>query len=293
MHSSRSVFLTILVVAGAWSGCLGDRGPGGSDGGSPGGSGADAGNGGPGDRADAGPPGPATGDCDDQPVCDDFEAAVPGGPPDPGLWAVVSPNCSGSGSLVVDGNVAHSGNNSVRIDGGGGYCDHVFLATSAALPVIGRRVFGRFFVRMSQPLGAGHVTFVALKDSSENKDLRMGGQNQILMWNRESDDATLPELSPTGTQASVQIAANQWVCIELEVNGEAGTIKTWVNGDEVAGLIVDGTPTPDIDAQWLRKANWRPTLVDAKFGWEGYSGQSNTLWFDDVALGSARIGCGR
>ena len=57
------------------------------------------------------------------------------------------------------------------------------------------------------------------------------------------------------------------------------------------GLVrVDGVPTQDVDAQWLsRTALPRPTTF--RLGWESYGGARDTLWFDDVAIGSSRIGC--
>jgi hypothetical protein len=54
---------------------------------------------------------------------------------------------------------------------------------------------------------------------------------------------------------------------------------------------LNGTPTPDVDRQWLSRANWRPRLTDLCLGWESYGGARDTLWFDDVAVGSSRIGC--
>ncbi len=124
----------------------------------------------------------------------------------------------------------------------------------------------------------------------------MGGQNPggpgVLMWTRQSDDATLPEMSPAGTALSVTIPAKTWTCIEFRVDQGAGTIDTWVNGAAVPGLVVDGTSTPDVDAQWKRKASWRPSLTDFRLGWESYSGTTERLWYDDVALSPQRIGCG-
>jgi hypothetical protein len=245
----------------------------------------------PAPASDAGP-GPASGSCAGQPLCDDFESAAVGGPPSAADWTIATPSCSGTGALAVDGTVAHGGTRSVKISGGGGYCNHVFLATSKALTTIGAHVFGRFFVRFGDALGDGHVTFAAMKDDSEGKDLRMGGQNKVLMWNRESDDATLPSMSPVGTSKSIAPATSRWMCIELEVDGAAGTIRTWVDGAQVEGLVEDGTPTPDVDAPWLSKTGWRPALRDFRLGWESYGGQASTLWFDDVALGAQRIGCG-
>ena len=53
---------------------------------------------------------------------------------------------------------------------------------------------------------------------------------------------------------------------------------------------MDGVPTPDIDQQWLARA-WHPSVTDLRLGWESYAGDADTLWFDDVAVGSSRIGC--
>ncbi|WP_420704772.1 hypothetical protein [Kutzneria chonburiensis] len=31
--------------------------------------------------------------------------------------------------------------------------------------------------------------------------------------------------------------------------------------------------------------------MDLRFGWESYAGGDDTLWFDDVAVATTRIGC--
>jgi hypothetical protein len=230
--------------------------------------------------------------CDALPLCDGFESAAAGGPPDPQVWSIAQPDCTGSGTLTVDATQAHSGSHSVRVNGGGSYCDHIFIANASAIASVGPQVYTRVFVRVASPLGAGHVTFLAMKDSADKGgDVRMGGQDMILMYNRQSDDATLPVLSPTGTGKSVALAANAWTCIESHFDETAGTIDTWVDGNEVAGLVEDGTAVADVSTQWLSDAGWKPALSDFRIGWESYSGQTMTLWFDDVALASARIGC--
>lgn len=276
----------------------GDPGSGTDPGGGDPGGGTD-----PGDGASSGDSGvgtdPAGGDtsggqtptCGTTLACDDFEAATAGGPPDTALWSVVTPDCSGDGAIEVDDTVAHSGSRSVRVESAGGFCNHVFFADEKVVASLGSLVHVRFYVRFAEALGGGHVTFAALADLVDGTDLRMGGQNEILMWNRETDDATLPELSPTGVAASVAPAALEWTCIEFAIDQEAGTLQTWVNDVAVTGLTIDGTSTPDIDAQWLRRSDWRPDLTDLKLGWESYSGQAMTLWFDDVAIGTQRVGC--
>ena len=226
-------------------------------------------------------------------LTDGFEGAAPGGPPDPSVWSVVHVDCSGSGTLAVDDSQAHGGKHSLRVDGGGGYCDHVFISNAEAIAGVGPQVYARFFVRVGAALGQGHVTFLAMKDANDSgDDVRMGGQDAILMYDRQSDDATLPVLSPTGVADSVALAPLAWTCVELHVDQGAGTIDTWVDGKEIAGLVENGTPTADVSTQWLSRADWRPSLVDFRLGWESYSGQAMTLWFDDVALDGKRIGCG-
>lgn len=235
-------------------------------------------------------PGSAAG-CAGAYVCDDFEHDVAGQPPG-APFSVSTPNCSGAGVVAVDASQARSGSRSAKVTGAGGYCDHVFFGMPLPASATTGVLWARFFVRFDAPLGAGHVTFVAMHDASSGKDLRMGGQDQVLMWNRESDDATLPAMSPAGTAQSLAPSTGRWTCVELTVDPVARTLTTWVDGALVAGLVDDGTPTPDVDAQWLQGPAWSPRLADLRFGWESYAGQADTLWFDDVAAGPARIGCG-
>jgi hypothetical protein len=128
-------------------------------------------------------------------------------------------------------------------------------------------------------------------DANAMSDLRVGGQDGILMMNRQSDDATLPELSPTGVALSVAPAAQAWFCLEIEIDQSDKAIAAWIDGVAIAGLVVDGTPTPDVDRQWLNDASWAPRVTDFRIGWESYAGQAETLWIDDVAISATRIGC--
>jgi hypothetical protein len=131
---------------------------------------------------------------------------------------------------------------------------------------------------------------MAFHDTIDNRALRMGTQNAALMWNRESNDATLPSQSPVGIGTSLAPAANTWYCVQFSVDQNTGHISTLIDGTAVAGLQNDGVSTPDIDERWIEGA-WIPQLTDASFGWEGYGGLNMTLWFDDIALGASVIAC--
>ncbi|GAA3424555.1 cellulose-binding domain-containing protein [Streptosporangium nondiastaticum] len=221
-------------------------------------------------------------------VCSGFEdqAGVPAGD-----WQVVTPNCSGSGTAVIDTSVTHGGSRSLRINGGGGYCNHVFAGTTRDVSAIGPVVHARMWVRHTTALPAGHVSMITMADARDGgRDLRVGGQNGALQWNRESDDATLPEQSPAGVALSTPLPVGRWVCLRYEIDTTRQSIRTLVDDQEVAGLRVDGVPTQDVDSQWLRRTTApRPTTL--RLGWESYGGDQDTIWYDDVALSSSPLSC--
>ena len=155
----------------------------------------------------------------------------------------------------------------------------------------GGPIYVRAYIRHTTALPVSHVTMIAMTDANDgSKDLRIGGQNSALQWNRSSDDATLPEQSPAGVAQSVALPTNSWQCLEYKIDGHAGTAQTWLNGKEIPGLTADGVATQDVDKQWYSKS-WKPLVTNLKLGWESYGDGSDTIWYDDVAAGSSRIGC--
>jgi Cellulose binding domain len=222
-------------------------------------------------------------------ICDGFEAQT--GTTPSGNWSISTPDCSGTGTATIDRTTAHSGTTALKINGAEGYCNHVFARNTAILGTTSNVWYVRYWVRHTTALPTSHVTAVALSDANDgNKDLRFGGQNGAMQFNRASDDATLPEQSPAGVSLSAPLPVNIWNCVEFKVDGRDGTIATWLNGSSVPGLLEDGVPTHDIDSQWLNKT-WRPALTDLKLGWESYGQGTDTLWYDDVVVSAMRNGC--
>lgn len=145
--------------------------------------------------------------------------------------------------------------------------------------------------KASNALTSSHVTFITMPDPAQgtNKHLRIGGQNQIIMYNRESDDATLPELSPQGVATSTSLPTNSWECFEYHV-GTDGTIETWLNDEAISGLTYGpGIDNPNAGA-WSR-SSIIPKPSGVYFGWESYGGDTNTFWYDDIVISSSRVGC--
>lgn len=223
-------------------------------------------------------------------LCDSFEDQQ--GTTPTGAWQPSFPDCQGSGAVAVDHTVAHSGSASLRVDGGSGYCNHAFALNTTMVPAVGSPLYVRVYVRHTTALPDGHVAIAALTDAADGgRHLRLGGQNRALQWNRESDDATLPEQSPAGVALSAPLPTGDWHCLEFTIDQTQGSMSTWLDGTEVPGLHLDQTPTHDIDSQWLSRANWRPRPIDLRLGWESYAGGTDTLWFDDVGIYSSRLGC--
>ena len=228
-------------------------------------------------------------ECAGATVCSDFEDQT--GTVPSGLWQTTAPDCQGTGKVSVDTSVAYSGTRSLRVDGGAGYCNHAFVASTRDLSSVGPAVHVRMRVRHTTALPTGHVTFVSMPDASQGgRALRVGGQNGALQWNRESDDATLPEQSPAGVALSTPLPTGRWLCLRFQIDTTAQSMRTWVDDREVVGLHVDGVPTQNVDGQWLARTT-PPRPTGLRLGWESYGTGADTLWFDDVAVGSSPIGC--
>jgi hypothetical protein len=143
----------------------------------------------------------------------------------------------------------------------------------------------------AKALTSEHVTFVVMPDAAEgvNQHLRFGGMSEIMMWNRQDNDATLPDLSPQGIATSANLPAGSWQCLEYHL-GTDGTIETWINGAAVPGLNV-GPGISNANANGWTRSKFTPKISGVYFGWESYGSATNTFWYDDVAISASRVGC--
>ena len=62
---------------------------------------------------------------------------------DQAAWPTYAPDCSQGGKVSLDTSQAYSGKNSIRVDGAGGYCGHIFVGTTK---VPGNNFYVRSFV---------------------------------------------------------------------------------------------------------------------------------------------------
>ncbi|KAG0652674.1 Glucuronoyl esterase [Hyphodiscus hymeniophilus] len=186
-------------------------------------------------------------------------------------WPIYAPDCNQGGTVTLDSTTAHSGTNSLKVTSPGGYCGHIFFGTTA---VPTGDVYVRVWLKATNALTANHVSFITMPDSAQGagKHLRIGGQDQVLMYNRESDDATLPDMSPQGVATSEALPTGVWECFEYHL-GTDGSIQTWLNSNAIAGLTTAGNLN---DNGW-KGSSIIPKITGVYFGWESYGGDVNTF----------------
>lgn len=256
-----------------------------------------------GGKADGGDGG--TVGCSGLPLCDDFEGDTPGMPPDPAVWSIVmgcnpmfTPNgpADGGGILIgIDGTKGHASRNSLRVVGGDS-CGFYAVNTTAFARLTGGTMYARFYASFSGPPTMNHNGFLSMAATASGAagdHVRLGFQDQIIDWNLQSSDSTMPDLDPQGAAVSAATTPNNWDCFEFSIDPATGNIQFWLNSNPVQGLsfTASATPTQGVNDQWASQGAKAPiSIVNFGLGWLGLNDQY-TAWFDDVALSNARIGC--
>lgn len=239
-------------------------------------------------------------------LCDNFDSQTAGSPPNTSLWTLIgAKTCSTQGTpwpFAVDSTQSHSGPNSLKVSGGDS-CGPLMVNTSAFTNLTGTDVYGRFYMRLSDTATTfDHAFFMALgltsgtlNPSNQDSYLQLasegaGNATNVFMW-QTSDGNIMPEKNSTAGAQSTYPKGNTWACVEFHTS-QSGTLETWVDGKAVPGLtFVPGTTsqTDGIHNQWKSPSPFKPTSI--AFGWTVFSGESLTVWFDDIAVGSTRVGC--
>ena len=187
----------------------------------------------------------------------------------------------GGSVQVEDGPNAHSGSKSVHVHGDG-YQALLTYHDAANLPQPSGRFFVRAFLRLEDAMTGGHNTFL-LADTfaapNVGNALRVGEQNAMLMMTVGGD--THGYLSNQNfyndSKLGAVIRPKTYACLELLLDSSKSEIQVWLDGPDVTDLHVTDLPHENYDA--------------LRFGFEKYAGPVSDLWFDDIAVGSERIGC--
>lgn len=218
-------------------------------------------------------------------LCDDFEQASAGGAPDPASWQVEVFNQQGS--ISIDNTQAHSGSKSVHVIGTGtDSYRSVLFTTTKPFPPQSNQFYARVFMRSKNGMGEEHSTYFGAGSVDDQRIVRIGFQQYVLEANLIHPGTEYEVMSgPWGEPSKgVQLPAGQWHCVETFFDGKAHELRVWFDGTEVTGLH-----TTDWD-KGLK--TWSPQYGKAFFGFETYHAEQDEVWYDDIIIGTQRIGCG-
>lgn len=251
----------------------GSAGIGGSTGGSGGQAGAAAGtSGGGGGSAD---PCSAAGLL----FCDDFEGSTVGGPPDASKWKI---HLNGDGTVSVDGTTpAHSGQKSVTVNATG-YQTFFGVTGAPVFPAPSGKLYLRLYIRLSEAMPGGHNTYfeAGLDASSDAQfETRVGVMFEQLMINQPDGDRGFLSNQNyyNDNLPGVQIEPMTWTCVEAYFDSPGTEVRIWVEEEEATDLHV---------------LDWQQEDYDSlRFGYEKYAGPNAVIGYDDIAVGTERIGC--
>lgn len=242
------------------------------------------------DESSSGGP-PSSDPCDGADIlCDGFED---GGGLDP-QWAYVG---NPANMPTLDEGRAFSGSRSLTFPNTD--TQGAFVYPTSGLPTADNRVYVRAYVSFERDTAqmGGHVSYIVGADAPSNgAEMRLGasqnfGNGQMMV------DVNLLGSGPEYTQFSngdvtggapsgargVGLQASTWYCMEALFDGAGDEFRLWIDDTEIAAMHV---------TDWAQGVSgWSPQYSVVKIGGQNYSGSLGQVWFDDVAIGSTRLGC--
>jgi hypothetical protein len=210
---------------------------------------------------------------------DDFE-----GGRDP-AWT--ESHVGGNGTISIDATRGANGStSSLRVDGAGVFHTMLQLALPAAVRTA-NQFYARAYVRVDQTPGNGHFVWIEAGTlSNDSQEIRFGSNIGLLQINQFG--------GPEGGDRDIrdrgrQLVANTWHCVQLFFDGAPEAIQVSLDGTETALSTSNFTAQrPGSEGNTTPLSDWMPPFEAIRFGWEL---QGNTIWYDDIALGSAPIPC--
>ena len=88
--------------------------------------------------------------------------------------------------------------------------------------------------------------------------------------------------------------SQKWVCVEWQFDGPKDELHLWFDGALLTDVDVVGMGNRCVNNADLGKPWAAPTFSFLSLGWQQWYQGSNgplELWMDDVAVGTARVGC--
>jgi hypothetical protein len=215
-------------------------------------------------------------------ICDDFEAEALGSAPDPTIWTVDK----GAGATVaVDDSQFRHGKHALHL--------HTLPDSNKALmhetktfPLPGgtNSLYGRANVMIAAGLKVptDHTNFFEAsgKVNGQDGNYRYGAAGAKYFANYNPGDP--------GESSKTAVPVGVWSCVEWAFLGDTNEMRFWIDDKEITDLAV---PPAGINGKvWAA-----PDFDSFYFGWITYATDTASdhydIWYDDVAIDTARIGC--
>ncbi len=219
-------------------------------------------------------------------LCEDFES----GEIDGAIWEIVESN-GGSVAVVDDrpGLGIYSMRADLALDNGSDA--RIRTRPGVVFPVPGNHVFGRALVWISADalLGHRHGYFVAVTMLNGSvAEYRLDGTfyGDDPLWDSRYTHASVQQHGGL-RKYGPDVVTEQWQCIEWEWNGANNEMRYWFDGVDAPQMTVDGSENPPYRAP--------PEFTTFGAGWRGFQAEAGasaySVWVDEIALASERIGC--
>lgn len=269
-------------TGGAGNEGTGSTGTGGSGAGNSGGNGNTAGTGAaPGTGAVSGAGGSTGGtggggavDCASLPVCDDFDDLAAGAQPDSATWGLQL-SYSGSGAVsnvAATSAEAHSAPNSIKVTG-----DLYGMTIDNPGESFYLRAWMKSVGRVGWPVLLGLGT-------SPDAEVRVRLKSGSVTANIVPGDGLNPVEATTGNCPSCVSIPTDWFCLRVHADHTTQTFEVWVDDAQAAAITAN--------APWHSGTNtWPASFSKLRLGMMSLEGAGGDLYIDDVAIGSAPIGC--
>jgi hypothetical protein len=210
-------------------------------------------------------------------LCEDFETQAAGAAQAKAPW---TPAINGDGQVLIDDQVAHSGKQSLKIHGSG--FTTFLVLNGAPFPPTSGPLHVRMYVRLAEAMTGGHNTFLVADTQAApgaGNAFRLGEMNAMLMYTVMGDThgALANENYYNDHLPGAALTALTWSCLEIALAHQKPEVQ----------VSLDGKAIDD-----LHHTDWALDAYDTlRFGFEKYAGPVSDVWYDDIAVGTAPLGC--
>lgn len=206
-------------------------------------------------------------------LCEDFES----GALDSQVWKSVQ----SKGTVMLDSSRGARGSkSSVHVHVDPGSDTMVGLTEQKTFPALKEKLFARAFIFIPSAMASSifmedrHSRLIYAHGEDPEGEYALGIWNGGLIQNHysESDDSVDTKMLPP---------FDEWFCLEYELDSAQGNVRAYLNDAEITALKHDGWPATNVE-----------TLM---FGVDRYGSfpVAEDIWFDDLVVDSAHIGCTR